>query len=228
MAAPTITFKFNDVTTDTDATNWTAITGDIITFTGAGSSNGDLKPIQRPDATGQAIRIADECWINTGTDLEVQLYDAGGQEVATTGENIFPSPPTNTNTFGVTATVNPETQAGEMEAWDTGTFTTDAKETLDGTASTLVGHSQLRCGFTANDVSEALTSAGTIPTGSPNYNVQLGTSTAWQLQGSTRSQTAAGALSTGNMNRFIIHLFIVDDSTEGAESVELTYRYFYT
>lgn len=225
MAAPTITFKFNDVSSDTDATNWTAITGDVITFTGAGSSNGDLKPIQRPDATGQAIRIADELWINTGTDLEVQLYDAGGQEVADTATDIFPSNPSNTNTFGVTATVNPETQAGEMEAWDDGTFTTDAKETLDGTASTLIGHSQLRCAFTANDVTEALTSAGSIPGA---YLTQVGTTTTYQLQGSTRTQTAAGALSTGNQNRFIIHLFIVDDSTEGAETIELTYRYFYT
>ena len=119
MAAPDIFFKYNDVATDTSATNWVTIAGgEVITFTGSGSSDGDLKPIQRPDATGNAIRIADDCWINKGTDDAIQLYDAGGQEVSTTGEDIFPSNPSNTNTWCVQTDTNPETQAAEFEAWD--------------------------------------------------------------------------------------------------------------
>ncbi len=226
MAAPDIFFKYNDVTGDNDATVWTTIAGgDVITFTGTGSSDGDLKPIQRPDATGNAIRIADECWINTGTDDEVGLYDAGAQEVATTGEDIFTANPTNTNTFCIQADTNPETQAGEMEAWDDTNFDSTDNEVLDGTTTTLIGHSQLRMAFTGNEIAPATTTSGTIPGA---YLTQFGTTTTYQLQGSTRNQTAAGALTAGNQNRFIIHLFIVDDSTAGADVCELTYRYFYT
>ncbi len=226
MAAPTILFRYNDVATDTSATSWTTIAGgEVITFTGSGSSDGDLKPIQRPDATGNAIRIADDCWINKGTDDAIQLYDAGGQEVATTGEDIFPSNPSNTNAWCVQADTNPETQAAEFEAWDNTSYNTTANECINGTASTLIGHSQLRVGLTANDVLPATSTAGTIPAA---YLTQFGTTTTHQLQGSTRIQTAAGALQAGRQNRFTMHLFIVDDSTAGADVCELTYRYFYT
>lgn len=226
MAAPVILFKYNDVATDTSATNWITIAGgEVITFTGAGSSDGDLKPIQRPDATGQAIRIADDCWINKGTDAVIQLYDAGGQEVATTGEDIFPSNPTNTNTWCVQTDTNPETQAAEFEAWDNGSYNTTNNEVINGTSTTLIGHSQLRVGLTANNEAPATTTAGTIPAA---YLTQFGTTTTHQVQGSTRIQTAAGANTAGNQNRFIMHLFIVDDSTAGADVCELTYRYFYT
>ena len=226
MAAPVIIFNYNDVATDTSATNWIVIAGgDVITFTGAGSSDGDLKPIQRPDATGNAVRIADDCWINTTTDVAVQLYDAGGQEVADYVTDIFTSDASNTNVFCVQTDTNPETQAAEMEAWDDGTFTTDAKETLDATALALGAHSQLRMVFTGNNIAPATTTAGTIPGA---YNTQTAQTVTYQLQGSTRIQTAAGANTAGNQNRFILHLFIVDDSTAGAETVELTYRYYYT
>lgn len=226
MAAPTILFKYNDVTGDNDATVWTTIAGgEVITFTGTGSSDGDLKPIQRPDATGNAIRVADELWINKGTDDEIGLYDAGAQEVANTTTDIFTSDPTNTNTFCIQADTNPETQAGEMEAWDNGSYNTTANEVINGTASTLIGHSQLRMAFTGNEIAPTTTTSGTIPGA---YLTQTAETITYQLQGSSRIQTAAGALTAGNQNRFIIHLFIVDDSTAGADVCELTYRYFYT
>ena len=225
MAAPTILFRYNDVATDTAATVWTTIAGgEVITFTGAGSSDGDLKPIQRPDATGNAIRIADDLWINKGTDDAIQLYDDGGQEVATVSEDIFPVNPSNTNTFAVQADTNPTTQAAEFEAWDNTSYNTIANEILNGT-SNLGVHSQLRVGLTSNDVTPATTSAGTIPAA---YLTQTGQTTTHQVRGSTHIQTAAGALTAGNQDRFIMHLFIVDDSTAGADVCELTYRYFYT
>lgn len=227
MAAPVIFFKYNDVATDTSATNWITIAGgEVITFTGAGSSDGDLKPIQRPDATGNAIRIADDCWINKGTDAVIQLYDAGGIEVATTGEDIFnATPPSNTNTWCVQTDTNPETQAAEFEAWDDTNYDSTDNPIINGTSTTLIGHSQLRVGLTGNDIAPATTTAGTIPAA---YLTQFGTTTTHQVQGSTRIQTAAGANSAGNQNRFTMHLFIVDDSIAGADVCELTYRYFYT
>jgi hypothetical protein len=131
----------------------------------------------------------------------------------------------NTNTFCIQADTNPETQAGEMEAWDNTSYNTTANECINGTSTTLPGHSQLRMVFTANEVAPATTTSGTIPAA---YNSQTAETTTYQLQGSTRNQTAAGALTAGNQNRFITHLFIVDDSTAGADVCELTYRYFYT
>ena len=221
MAAPTITIEYND---GSDASpSWIAVgAGEVITFTGPGSSDGDLKPIARPIGSN-LVKIADALWINKGTDDEVTLYDAGGQEVTSYAVDMFPTDPTITNLFAIQATTNPESQAGELEAWDDGSYNTTAKEILNGTGSLGV-HSQLRAAETASNVVVGA-GVGSMPGA---YQSQTAQTTTYQLQGSTRSITFTSPLSAGNQNRITLHLFVVDDSAEGAITVELTYHYFYT
>lgn len=221
MAAPTISLSYNSGTEGSPT--WTAIAGgEIITFTGSGSSAGDLKPIPVPTGSN-VVHMADELWIDKGTDAEVTLYDGGGGDATTFVADIFPSNPSNTNIFAIQADTNPESQAGELQAWDDTGYNTTAKEILNGTTN-LGTHSQLRAAETASNVAPGA-GAGSIPAG---YLTQGAQTTTFQLQGSTRSITFTTALTAGNQNRFILHLFVVDDSTAGAETVELTYKYYYT
>lgn len=223
MAAPTISYQYN-IGSDA-APSWTTIAGgEVITFTGSGSSDGDLKPIPVPTGSN-LIKLGVELWINKATDAEIALWKDGseGQTHDSYTTDFFTVNPTITNTFAVLVATNPETQAGEMEAWDDTGYSTTAKEILNGTANLGV-HSQLRMCFTASNVAVGA-GAGTMPA---PYQAQGGQTTTYQLQGSTRSQTAGSACTAGNQNRFTLHLFIVDDSAAGAETVELTYKYFYT
>ena len=220
MAAPTIVLKYNSGTEAVPV--WTDILGgEVITFTGAGSSDGDLKPIQRP-ASG--IYVADELWIDKATDAEITLYDGGGQGAAYAAD-IFTVNPTNTNIFAIQADTNPETQAGQLEAWDTTSYAATTKESLAGTTN--LPHSFWRAAETGSNVTPA-SGAGTMPAG---YTSQLDTTTTYQLEGSTNFITFTTALSAGNQNRFVLHIIIPDDATNPTEAnrtVELTYHYFYT
>lgn len=223
MAAPDIVFKFNSGSEGSPT--WTDIlAGEIITFTGAGSSAGDLKAIPVPEG-GNLIHIADECWIDKGTDTEVANYKDGseGQDHTSYSTDFFTVNPSDTNIFAIQADTNPEAQAGELEAWDDTSYNTTAKEILNGTAGLGV-HSQLRACETASNVTPA-TAGGTIPGG---YLTQGGQTATYQLLGSTESLTFSSSLTAGNQNRFIMHLFVLDDSAAGSETVELTYKYYYT
>ncbi len=221
MAAPTISIRLN---TGSEASpTWTEITsGDSIVFTGSGSSDGDLKPIPRPVGSNK-VRIADELWANRGTDVECTIYDAGGQEVTDYTLDMFPSNPTVTNIIAIQADTNPESQAGELEAWDDTGYDSTTKEILAGTTN-LGAHSQLRAAETASNVTTGA-GAGSLAAG---YQSQPADGTTYQLQGSTRKITFTTALTAGNQNRIASHLFVVDDSTAGSETVELTYKYYYT
>ncbi|MEE9215697.1 MAG: hypothetical protein V3U54_13160 [Thermodesulfobacteriota bacterium] len=222
MASPTIVFKYNS---NTEASpTWTDIlAAETITFTGAGSTAGNLKPIPVPSG-GDVVRIADELWIDKGTDAEITLYDAGGQETDSFTVDMFASNPTNTNVLAIQADTNPETQAAELEAWDDTSFNATTKEILDGGASALGVHSQLRAVETSSNVTPGA-GAGSMPAA---YQSQTAQTTTYQLQGDTRKITFTTALSAGNQNRIAIHLFVMDDSTAGVETVELTYRFFFT
>jgi hypothetical protein len=220
MAAPDIKFKFNS-STEASPT-WTDIgLTDKITFTGAGSSAGDLKPIPRP--TTNKVRIADEVWIDTTVDVEITQYDGGGQEVNSFTTDIFPTDPTNTNVFAIQADTNPEAQPGELELWDDTNFNTTAKETIAGTTN-LGAHSQVRAAQTGSNVTPA-SGAGTMP---GTYQSQTAQTTTHQLKGNTEKIVFTTALAAGNQNRFVLHLFVVDDSGAGLDTVELTYRFFFT
>lgn len=221
MASPTISLSYN---AGTDATpSWTAVAAsETITFTGAGSSDGDLKPIPVPTGSN-LVRIADELWINKGTDAEVTLYDAGGQETDSYSVDMFASNPTITNLFAIQAATNPETQAGELEAWDDTNFNTTVIEILAGTTNLGV-HSQIRAVETASNVTTGA-GAGTMPGA---YQTQGAQTTTYQLQGDTRKITFTTALSAGNQNRLSSHLLVVDDSSAGALNFELTYKFFFT
>lgn len=221
MAAPTILMKFND--NNEGSPNWVTIAGgEKITFTGSGSSNGDLRAIPRPVGSNK-VHIADDLWIDKATDEAIPTYDAGGQDTTDYTSDMFSSDPTNTNVIAIQADTNPESQAGELEAWDDTNYNTTAKEVLAGTGN-LSTHSQLRAAETASNVAPGA-GAGSMP---GPYQSQGGQTTTYQLQGSTRSITFSSALSAGNQNRICLHLFVVDDSTPGLEEVELTYKYYYT
>lgn len=223
MAAPTITFKGNTGTNGSPT--WTTIGGsDTITFTGAGSSDGDLKPIPRPLSTG--IRIADELWINTGTDTEVSGYDGGGQETDSYSVDMFASDPVAGNVIAIEISTNDETQAGELEAWDNGSYNSTANEILSAAGLGITGHSQIRAAETASNIVIGQTTS-TVPSG---YENQFANSTTWQLQGDTRSITftAACASALPKHNRVVFHNFVMDDSTAGSDTCELTYKYYYT
>jgi hypothetical protein len=224
MAQPTIVFER---TTNETTPAWVDIDANTtITFTGSGSSDGDLKPIPVPTGSNK-VRIADELWVDTSTDVEITIYaddPAGGQETDNYNVDMFASNPTTTNTIGIRATVDVESQAGELEAWDNTSYNSTANEILSGTTNLGV-HSQLRAVETASNV-VSTTGAGTIPAA---YSSQTAQSTTYQLQGDTRSLTFSAAIGTVNYgNRIAIHNFVVDDSTAGASSCELTYKYYYT
>ena len=223
MAAPTISIRMNTGSEGTPT--WSEVlAADVITFTGSGSSDGDLKPVPRPSGANKT-HVADELWWedNDSTDLEVTIYEGGGDEAADYTTDIFPTDLTNTNYIAIQADTNPESQAGELEAWDDNSYNTTTKEMLAGTTE-LSGHSQLRAAETASNVTPA-TGAGSLPGA---YETQTAQTTTYQLQGSTRSITFSSALSAGNQNRVICHVFTCADSTAGQETVELTYKYYYT
>lgn len=224
MAQPTIVFER---TTSETTPAWVDIDSNTtITFTGAGSADGDLKPIPVPTGAN-LVRIADELWVDTSTDIEITIYaddPAPGQETDSYSVDMFASNPTTTNTLGIRSTVDVESQAGELEAWDNGSYNSTTNEILAGTTNLGV-HSQLRADETAANVIST-TGAGSIDA---SYSSQNAQSTTFQLQGDTRSLTFSAAIGTVDYgNRIIMHLFVVDDSTAGASSCELTYKYYYT
>ncbi|KKN86548.1 hypothetical protein LCGC14_0267240 [marine sediment metagenome] len=224
MAQPTIVFER---TTSETTPVWVDIdTNTTITFTGAGSADGDLKPIPVPTGAN-LVRIADELWVDTSTDIEITIYaddPAPGQETDSYTVDMFASNPTTTNTLGIRATVDIESQAGELEAWDNTSFNSTINEILAGTTNLGV-HSQLRAVETAVNVIST-TGIGAIPAG---YSSQAAVTTTYQLQGDTRSLTFSAAIGTVDFgNRIAMHVFVVDDSTAGASSCELTYKYYYT
>ncbi len=223
MAAPVISLSFNS---GSDASpTWVAIgAGEVITFTGAGSSAGDLKPIPVPTGSN-LIHLADELWNDEATDTEISIWKDGseGQDHTSYSTDFFTVNPTITNVLAIQGDTNPESQAGVLEAWDDTGYNTTAKEILNGTTNLGV-HSQLRAAFTASNVTTGA-GVGAIPGA---YLTQGGTTTTYQLQGSTRTQTASTALAAGNQNRIILHLFVVDDSAAGVETIEFTYLYYYT
>lgn len=221
MVAPTILIKINTGTEGTPT--WTTVgASDTITFTGSGSSDTDLRPVPRP-AGANKVHIADELWVDTGTDLECSIYEAGGDEVGDYVTDIFSTALTNTNYIAIQADTNPESQAGELEAWDDDNYNTTLKEVLNGTGE-LSGHSQLRAGETGSNVTPA-SAGGSIP---GTYDSQTASDTTYQLQGSTRSITFSQVLTAGNQNRIICHCFTCADSTAGQETIELTYKFYYT
>lgn len=222
MAQPTFTWKFASGGTDASPV-WSNIdAADTITPTGEGSAPGALKPIQAPSVAG--VKIADECWIDKTVDDELTLYEnGGGGDIAGYSSDIFPSNLVNTNNFAIQCDTNNEAEAGELECWDNTSYNTILNEMLAGTTN-LPGQSQVRAVETASNVSPSA-GAGSIPAG---YNSQTAQTTAYQLQGDTRKLAFAAALATGNHNRFLLHLFVVDDSTAGLESSEVTYKYSYT
>ncbi len=224
MAAPTILFRR---TTSETTPAWVTIDANTtITFTGAGSSDGDLKPIPVPTGSN-VVRIADELWVDTSTDIEITIYaddPAGGLETDSFSVDMFASNPTTTNTLAIQADTNPESQAGELEAWDNTSFNSTTNEILAGTTNLGV-HSQVRAVETASNVVIA-TGAGTIPAG---YSTQTAQQTTWQLQGDIRSLTFSSAITAaGQQNRIAMHLIVVDDSTAGLDQCELTYKYYFT
>ncbi len=219
MAAPTVTIKLN---TNTDVSpTWTTVGSDTITFTGSGSSDGDLKAIPRPTSTG--VTIAHELWVNSGTDLECTAYDGGGQTTDSYSVDMFSSDPVQGNIIAIQITTNPETQAAEMEAWDTTGYSTTATEMISGT-SNLGVHSQLRAVETGSGITFGDTDT-TIPSA---YQSQTAQQTTWQLQGDTRGFTFSAVCVANEMNVIATHLFVVDDSAAGSDTCELTYKYFYT
>lgn len=222
MAQPTFTWQFVSAGTDAVPT-WSTIGGaETITPTGAGSSDGDLKAIQAPSASG--VRLADECWIDQATDTQLSLYqNGGGADISGYASDIFPTDLTNTNNFAILCATNSEAQAGELECWDDGSFNSTTNEMLAGTTN-LSGHSQVRACETASNVASNA-GAGSIP---GPYNTQTAQTTTYQLQGDTRSLIFSTPLVTDNQNRFLLHLFVVDDSTAGLETSETTYKYYYT
>lgn len=221
MAAPTILIKLNTGTEGSPT--WTTVgASDTITFTGSGSSDTDLRPVPRP-AGANKVHIANQLWVDTGTDLQCTVYEGGGDEVADYVTDIFPTDLVNTNYIAIQADTNPESQAGELEAWDDESYNTTAKEMLAGTTENS-GHSSLRAAETGSNVTPA-SGAGTIPGA---YETQTAETTTYQLQGSTRSITFSSILSAGNQNRIICHNYTCADSTAGQETIELTYKFYYT
>jgi len=220
MAAPTVTIKLNTGATD-EAPTWTTVGSDTITFTGSGSSDADLKAIPRPTSTG--VTTAHELWVNSGTDLQCSAYDGGGQTTNSYAVDMFASDPVNGNIISIEITVNPETQAAEMEAWDTTSYVATTTEMISGTTNLGV-HSQLRAVETGNAITFGDTDT-TIPAG---YQAQTADDTTWQLQGDTRGFTFTSACVATECNRIALHLFVVDDSAAGSDTCELTYKYFYT
>ena len=202
--------------------------GDIITFTGAGSADADLKPILVP-ASG--LLVANECWIDDPvTDFEVSSYDGGGNTPANDGVDIFATDPVNTNVFAIQATVNGEAQAGELEGWDTGSYAAATKESLVGT--TVSGDESFwRAGSTSSNVAVGA-GAGSLPTGGVRaYVAHFMTDTEYTLNGSTNTISFATALTVNLQNRWIMHVVIPSDATNPTEAnrtIEMTYHYFYT
>lgn len=219
MAAPTVTIKLN---TNTDvAPTWTTVGADTITFTGSGSSDGDLKAIPRPTSTG--VTTAHELWVNSGTDLQCSAYDGGGQTTDSYSVDMFSANPVNGNIVAIEISVNAETQAAEMEAWDTTSYVATTTEMISGTTNLGV-HSQLR----AVETGSAITFGDTDTTIPAAYQSQTAQQTTWQLQGDTRGFTFTTACTAAQKNVIALHLFVVDDSAAGSDTCELTYKYFYT
>jgi len=222
MAAPVITMAYNTV--DSETPTWLAIgASEVITFTGAGSSDGDLKPITRPIA---GVRVADELWIDKATDAAVLHYDGGGQEVGDFATDVFTANPVNTNVLAILASTNSETSAGILRAWDDTNYNTIIEESIAGTAN--MAHSFWRAIETGSNVSVA-SGAGTIPAAA--YQNQIATLTTYQLQGDTFELQFTTALTAGNQNRFVLHLLIPDDAVNLAQAsmtISLTYHFFYT
>ena len=139
MGIPTVEIKLN---TNTDISpTWTLVGTDTITFTGSGSSDGDLKAIPRPVSTG--VLTAPELWVNSATDLQCSAYDAGNQATDSYSVDMFAVDPVNGNIIAIQITVDNETQAAEMEAWDTDSYVATTTEILTGTSNftylTLIG-----------------------------------------------------------------------------------------
>ena len=221
MAEPTITMEYND---GSDAVpSWTTIAGgEVITFTGPGSSDGDLKPITAPIA---GVRVADELWIDKGTDAEVSLYDGGGQEVGDFVTDVFTINPAITNIFAILASTNSESSAGILRAWDDTNYNTTALESLTGTTNMV--ESFWRACETASNVATSA-AEGSIPGA---YLTQTANTTTYCLEGSTYELQFTTALTAGNQNRFLLHFLLPDDASnpvEASRTVEINYHYFYT
>lgn len=223
MAAPVITINYNDGTEGTPT--WTEIVASSsINFTGPDTVDGTMDPITRP-AVG--VRVADELWIvTTGTDVQVSLYDGGGQEVADFVTDVFTANPTNTNILAIQASTDPETSAGVLRAWDDNTYSTTGEESIDGTSNMV--ESFWRACETDSNVADTGARTGSIPA---NYLTMTANETEFALEGTTYELQFTTALSAGNINVFLLHLLIPDDATNpavAARTISLTYHYFYT
>ena len=218
MAAPTITWTIYE--TDT----WYDIGGaETIKFTGPDTvADTSWDEVTRP-ASG--YKVAEELWLDhTSADRQSTQYEGGG---ATATYGVAPNwSLSNDDYMAIEITVNPETSAGNLSAWNTSSHAATTKEILAGTTN--MAHSWLRAGFTENEVSiDTAPDNADIPGG---YEAQTDATTTFQLQGSTYSQNAAGAVTAGNANYFMFHCFVPDDAGAGTVGHDpvLTYTYYYT
>lgn len=221
MAMPKISICVN--TGSDKSPTWRKIEkGEVITFAGKNSSKDNIRPVPRPDGVNKT-HISDELWLHGKSIEKSKVYEAGGDESPEYNKSIFRTHLLNTNYFAIQADVNPESQAGELEAWDDIHYASAKKEILSGTKG-LGGHSQIRAVETASNVKPSA-GVGNLP---DEYKVQTAQTTKFQIQGATRKIVFSQPLNAGMQNRIALHVLTVADSKAGQDMVELTYKHYYT
>jgi hypothetical protein len=217
MAAPTITWTIYSTAT------WYDIGGsDTIKFTGPDTvADTSWDPVTAP-ASG--YKVADELWLDASTDRQSTQYEGGG---ATAAYSASPNWTLNNDDYmAIEITVNPETSAGNLTAWDTSAHSTHTSEILNDMNGN--NYSWLRAEFTENNVT--IDTAPDNNEDSAGYKAQTDATTTYQLKGDTYSIDAAGACTAGNANYFMIHCFVPHDASAGTtgHTPVLTYTYYYT